>query len=106
MLEKSLADQPSNALSASIDWKPTVPSLIGVGVSHLSEHSWGGDPIGAYTLARVYGTYQLTDSIKLHARVENLFNQSYELSNPSASWGGKPIKGAGTGIYSGLTVAW
>ncbi len=106
MLEKCLADQPRNAVSASIDWKPTVPSLIGVGVSHLSEHSWGGDPIGAYTLARVYGSYQLTDSIKWHARVENLFNQSYELSNPSASWGGKPIKGAGTGIYSGLTFAW
>ena len=43
---------------------------------------------------------------KLHARVENLFNADYELSNPSAAWGGTPIKGAGTGIYSGLTFDW
>ena len=106
LLEKCLADQPRNAVTASIDWKPTPPSMIGVGLSHLSEHSWGGDPIAAYTLARVYGSYQLTDSIKFHGRVENLFNQSYELSNPSAAWGGTPIKGAGTGLYCGLTFDW
>ena len=106
LLEKRLAEQPRNAASASIDWKPTTQSMIGVGVSHLSAHSWGGDPIAAYTLARVYGSYQLTDKVKLHARVENLFNQNYELSNPSAAWGGAPIKGAGTGIYTGLTFDW
>ena len=106
LLGKSLLNQPRNAASASIDWKPTTQSMIGVGVSHLSEHSWGGAPIAAYTLARVYGSYQLTDTIKLHARVENLFNENYELSNPSAAWGGTPVKGAGTGLYAGLTFDW
>ena len=106
LLAKSMADQPRNAVNASIDWKPTSLSMIGIGVAHLSDHSWGADPIAAYTLARVYGSYQITDSIKLHARVENVFNQNYELSNPSAAWGGTPIKGAGTGVYTGLTFAW
>ena len=54
----------------------------------------------------MYGSYQLADNLKLHARVENLFNEDYELSNPSRAWGGTPIKGAGTGIYSGLTLDW
>jgi len=103
LLEKSLAEQPRNAVTASIDWKPTTKSMIGVGMSHLSEHAFAGDPIQAYTLARVYGSYQLTDKIKLHARVENLFNQSYELYNDR--WNG-PIKGAGTGLYAGLTFDW
>lgn len=106
LLGKSLLNQPRNAASASIDWKPTTESMIGVGVSHLSAHSWGGAPIAAYTLARVYGSYQLTDTIKLHARIENLFNENYELSNPSAAWGGTPVKGAGTGLYAGLTFDW
>lgn len=106
LLEKCLAEQPRNAVNASIDWKPTPLSMLGIGLSHLSGHSWGGDPIAAYTLARIYGSYQLTDKLKLHARVENLFNQNYELSNPSAAWGGTPIKGAGTGIFSGLTFEW
>ncbi|MEI6676031.1 MAG: TonB-dependent receptor [Verrucomicrobiota bacterium] len=106
LLAKSMADQPRNAVNASIDWKPTSLSMIGIGVAHLSDHSWGADPIAAYTLARVYGSYQVTDSIKLHARVENVFNQNYELSNPSAAWGGTPINGAGTGVYTGLTFAW
>jgi outer membrane cobalamin receptor len=106
MLAKCLADQPRNAVNASFDWKPTTPALIGIGLSHLSEHSWGGDPIGAYTLARVYASYQVTDTLKLHARVENLFNQDYELSNPSPGWGGTPVKGAGTGVYAGVTFDW
>lgn len=106
LLTKSLADQPRNAVNASIDWKPAPPAMIGIGLSHLSDHSWGGDPIGAYTLARIYGSYQLTANLKLHAHVENLFNEDYELSNPSASWGGTPIKGAGTGVYAGVTFDW
>ena len=106
LLDKSLADQPRNAVTASIDWKPSAPSMVGIGLSHLSEHSWGGDPIAGYTLARIYGSYQLTDKIKLHARVENLFDENYQLSNPSRAWGGTPIQGAGSGIYSGLTFDW
>jgi len=106
-LDKSLAGQPHNAVTASIDWKPTTPSMIGVGMSHLSDHSWAAQPITAYTLARIYGSYQLTDKIKLHARVENLFNQNYALYNPSQTWGpSPPIKGAGTGLYAGLSFAW
>ena len=106
LLNKSMAEQPHNAVNASIDWKPTPPSMIGIGLSHLSDHSWGFSPIDAYTLVRVYGSYQLTANLKLHARVENVFNQDYELYRPNSPWGGPTVKGAGTGVYTGLTFDW
>ena len=101
-LHESLADQPRNAATASLDWKATEKSLIGIGATHLASHSWGGDPIDAYTVARFYGSYQVTEKVKFHARVENAFDADYELSN----FYGDPIKGAGAGVYAGVTIDW
>jgi len=101
-LHESLKDQPRNAATASLDWKATEKSLIGIGATHLASHSWGGDPIDAYTVARFYGSYQLTEKVKLNARVENAFDADYELSN----FYGDPIKGAGAGVYAGVTIDW
>ena len=101
-LHESLSDQPRNAATASLDWKTTEKSLIGIGATHLASHSWGGDPIDAYTVARIYVSYQITEKIKLHARVENAFDADYELSN----FYGDPIKGTGAGFYAGVTVDW
>ena len=95
---------PRNAATASLDWQPTPKSLIGIGATYLSDHTWGFDNIDAYTIARIYGSYQVTDKIKLHARLENAFNQSYYLLHSSA-WG-SVTQGAGTGLYAGFTVEW
>lgn len=101
-LRESLSDQPRNAATASLDWKPVEKALIGIGATHLSSHSWGGAPLDGYTVARIHGSYQITDSIKLHARVENVLDETYELS----SFFGTTIPGAGTGVYAGITVDW
>ncbi|HVJ47079.1 MAG TPA: TonB-dependent receptor, partial [Luteolibacter sp.] len=101
-LRKSLADQPRNAASAVLDWKPTDKSLVGIGATHLSDHSWGGDPLESFTTVRLFGSYQLTENVKLHARLENLFDEQYEL----ASFYGDVIPGAGRGIYGGITFSW
>jgi vitamin B12 transporter len=94
--------QPRNAATASLDWKPTPKSLIGIGATHLSSHSWGGTQLDAYTVARIHGSYQVTDRVKLHARLENAFAKNYELYN---GWG-SVVQGAGTGLYAGITVDW
>jgi len=101
-LHASLSDQPRNAATASLDWRATEKSRIGIGATHLASHSWGGDPIDAYTVARLYGSYQLTEQVKLHARIENAFDADYELSD----FYGQSIKGTGRGIYAGITIDW
>jgi outer membrane cobalamin receptor len=107
-LHKSLDDQPRNAATASLDWKATEKSLIGIGATHMASHSWGedNDLIDAYTVARIYGSYQVTENVKLHARVENVLNEDYELYGGSTRWLAPLVKGAGTGVYAGVTIDW
>ncbi len=101
-LHESLSDQPRNAVTASVDWAPAEKILVGIGATSLSDHSWGGDPVDGSIVTRLYGSYQLTDHVKLSARVENLLDENYQL----ASFFGTPIEGAGTGVYAGITVDW
>ncbi|MCX6878843.1 MAG: TonB-dependent receptor [Verrucomicrobia bacterium] len=101
-LTESLSDQPRNAVTASLDWKPTAKALLGIGATHLSERSWGGTQLAGYTVARLYGSYQVSDRLTLHARLENALDEKYEL----ASFGGSTVQGAGAGAYAGLTFAW
>lgn len=101
-LHESLSDQPKNAVTASVDWKASDKGVIGIGATHLSDHSWGGAPLDGYTIARIHGSYQLTETVKLHARVENVFDEAYELS----SFFGTTIPGSGTGFYAGITMDW
>lgn len=105
-LHESLSDQPRNAVTASVDWKPVEKLLVGAGATHLSSHSWGGDDLSGYVVARVFGSYQLTDFVKLHARVENALDADYDLS--SYTFGGvtSVTPGAGMGVYCGLTFEW
>lgn len=98
----SKAGLPRNAATASLDWKPTSKALIGIGATHLSAHSWNGNPLDAYTVARIYGSYQVTDRVKLHARLENACDADYELYN---GWG-SVVQGAGPGLYAGITMDW
>ncbi|MEN9974807.1 MAG: hypothetical protein RLZZ282_813 [Verrucomicrobiota bacterium] len=93
---------PRNAATASLDWKPTDKSLIGIGAAHLSQHSWGASPLPATTLARIHSSYQITERVKLLARLENALNTNYQLYNGY----GSTAQGAGTGIYAGITVDW
>ncbi len=104
-LHESLSDQPRNAVTASVDWAPIDKLLVGIGATGLSDHSWGADPIDGYIITRLYGSYQLTENVKLHARVENALNEDYQLFN-FTQYGSKPVQGAGSGIYAGITVDW
>ena len=105
-LHESLKDQPRNAATASLAWKASKKSLIGIGATHLTSHSWGGNAINAYTIARFYGSYQVTEKVKLHARVENAFDADYELGDFGTAPFNDIIKGTGAGVYAGVTIDW
>lgn len=98
-LGASLQDQPENTATVSVDWKPDEKWLFGIGASYVDERSYGGAPLTDYLLLRLYGSYEVSENLTLHARVENLADQSYELSRF-----GVPIDGAGIGFFTGLTA--
>jgi vitamin B12 transporter len=99
-LGASLDDQPKNTATSSIDWQPTEKLLLGIGASYVDERSYGGAPLDDYLLLRLYGSYELRENVTLHARIENLANESYELSH----FFGLRIPGAGLGFFAGVTV--
>jgi outer membrane cobalamin receptor len=101
-LHESLSDQPRNAVTAALDWKPTEEALVGIGFTHLSDHSWGADPLESYTLFRIHGSYRISENVKLHARIENLLDEEYELYRGF----GTSVSGAGTGLFAGVTIDW
>lgn len=98
-LGASLQDQPDNTATASIDWRPSEKFLLGIGASYVDERSYGGGPLDDYLLLRLYGSYAIRENVTLHARIENLADESYELSRF-----GNPIQGAGFGFFAGVSA--
>ena len=59
-------------------------------------------PTDDRTVARLYGEYQVNEYLKLHARVENLFDEDYLISDIF----GTQLEGAGRAVSVGATIEW
>lgn len=105
-LAMSLADQPENSGTASIDFRPTEKLLIGISGSYLDERSWGGLVLEDVFIARIYGSYQVNDHVKLTARVENVFDNDWKYADFSSSFGPNVVKAPGLGAFAGVEFAW
>ena len=103
-LHKSLDDQPRNAATATLSWQATEDTMYGIGATHFSSRSYGANDIAAYTVFRLFASHQLTEKVRLHARIENLLDEEYELYLNQGG-GFRDLKqGAGTGLYVGVTI--
>lgn len=100
--DESIVGLPRNAANAALDWNIDEQSLIGVGVQHFSSRTFGGNPLDSATITRLHAARQLNEHLRLHARVENLFDERYDLSD----FFGNVIPGAGRGLFVGLTATW
>ena len=98
-LGDSLDDQPENTATASVQYRPIEKLLLGLGATYVDTRSYGGAPLDEYLLLRVHASYKLNENVTLHARVENLADENYELANFAT-----PVNGAGLGFYTGITA--
>ena len=99
-LDESLQDQPDHHGNASLTWNVTDRWAVGVGASYVDERSYGGSPLKDYFLVRCFTRFKVNEHLELSARVENLTNTRYELSN----FFGTRVEGAGIGAFTGLTA--
>jgi vitamin B12 transporter len=95
----SLQEQPENTATASIQYQATEKLLLGFGASYVDTRSYGGAPLEDYMLIRIHANYELKERLIIHARVENIADQEYELANFAT-----PVKGAGLGFFTGITA--
>lgn len=101
-LDESLQDQPDHVATASFDWRPIDPLLLGIGATYVDERSYGGAPLDDYLLLRLYGRYQINEHLAFTGRIENLTDTQYQLSN--FGFGSPIINGTGIGGFVGVEV--
>ena len=55
-------------------------------------------PMGGYSLVNIFGEYKLTDELRTIARINNLFDRSYEMARSSSGVFGVP----GISVFVGV----
>lgn len=55
-----------------------------------------GFKLDDYTVARFFGSYEVSDNVEIYGRVENAFDQEYETT--------RGFRAAGTGAYGGVRI--
>ncbi|MFC4994616.1 TonB-dependent receptor plug domain-containing protein [Rubritalea tangerina] len=105
-IKEEVIDVPDHIFSGDVYYDAD-KWVLGAGASYVGSATYG-QPGGTYFLptdsrfvARLYGNYQIHENLKLHGRLENLFDEKYNVSD---SIGG-PIQGQGFGAFGGLTLS-
>ena len=93
----SLARRPQLLADATLTWTPTPDISLGGNIGFVGKR-WDDQantvPLSSNTLVSVFGSYQITDSLTLFARIENAFGIRYE---PVAGYGAP-----GRAVYAGV----
>jgi vitamin B12 transporter len=95
-----LARRPRNSASATVTWRPIRKLTLGAAVVYDGPRfDDGGNfvPLESNTTVNLTGSYDITDTVQVYARVENLFD---ELNEPIAGYGR-----VGRAGYGGVRVA-
>lgn len=100
--KEEMIDVPDLQISVDLSYQLDRLST-GLGLTYLDGASYGlANQTDSCALARIYGSYELNDSVTLYGRVENLFDREYLISDD----GFLPIAGQGRSFIIGATVRW
>lgn len=101
-LERSFSGQPEQTANLSVNYKPTDKWNTGFTVAYVDQRNFGAEDLDDYVKVDAYVNYQVTDSLKLSARIENAFDESYELF----SGFGDTFNARRLGVFGGVTYTW
>ncbi|MEN8772552.1 MAG: TonB-dependent receptor [Akkermansiaceae bacterium] len=105
--DEEVIDLPDQLVSFDLNYN-TDNWLIGAGISYVDEAAYlapGTLQTDSRTLTRIYGRYQFNESLSFHARIENVFDQDYQLF-PDAFGEGTGVEGPGRAVFAGATFTW
>ncbi|MFC5049492.1 TonB-dependent receptor domain-containing protein [Rubritalea spongiae] len=99
---------PQQTAAAGIDTAITSDinaGLVATWVDQRTSSDQAVDTLDSYFLIDLYSNYQVTENLKLHARIENLFDEHYILGDFSGIYGElNAVQGRGRGFYGGVTL--
>ena len=105
-LDRSLAGQPEQQVNAQITFKPTDKIQFGFGAQYLDTRSFGGNELEDVFIVRAFGSYKITDNVKLHARIENLTDTEYSFVDFTSAFGPGDSPARRLGAFAGVTINW
>lgn len=82
--------------------------LAGAGVSYVDGAAYlasGNPQTDDRAVVRLYGEYRINEMITVYGRVENLFDEQYELF-PDTFGPGSEVEGPGRAFYLGARITW
>ena len=105
-LKEEVLDVPDHVFSGDV-YYDAEKWVLGLGASYVDGASYGGIggtyfvPTDSRFVTRIYGDYKISENVKIHGRIENLFNEEYDASKSIAG----SVKGQGFGAFGGLTLS-
>lgn len=102
---KQLQGTARHTLNAEIHTSPVEKLTCGVGflAAMNRTNTFGSDRLDNYMTFRLFARYQVTDNVALHVRLENLFDERYEITKSPNVWDATSLA-RGFGIFGGVTV--
>ena len=104
---EEVIDLPNQLVSFDLSYNKD-SWMVGGGISYTGKAAYlapGNKKTDSRSLSRIYSRYQMNDSLSLHIRIENVFDQDYQLF-PDTFGEGTGIDGPGRAVYAGLTFSW
>jgi vitamin B12 transporter len=96
-----LARRPHVTASGTVTWTPASNWSSGATVIYVGRRfdaAGESNPLSAYTVTNLFGSYKVTHTLEVYARVENVFDAHYE---PVFGYGA-----AGRAVYGGVRLAY
>lgn len=104
-MKEEVLDVPDHVFSGDV-YYDAEKWVLGIGASFVDGASYGGIggtffvPADSRLVTRIYGNYTISENLKVHGRIENLFDEQYDVSKSISG----SIKGQGLGVFGGLTL--
>ena len=98
--DQSIPNSCRQVWSADIHTHPTEKLTTGMGLAAATgRRDWDASRLDSYYTLRCYASYEVNETLTLHARVENLTNQKFVTDSSSGN-----LLAPGTSIYGGCTM--
>jgi len=89
-----------------VTFKPNEKLSFGFGAEFLDQRSFGGNELEDAFIVRAFASYQLTENVRIHGRVENLTDTEYSIVDFTSSFGPGDQPARRLGAFAGVTIDW
>lgn len=96
---------PRHVIAAGVEYIVNEKLDFGLSANWVDSRSFGGNEVDSFIVVNPYVNYKINDAVALHLRVDNVFNESYLLSD-FTNFGDFEFPARSRGVFAGVKVSW